>query len=144
MKSKVVFFDSLQNSLNGTYRSFIMLPFLAAVYIGWSIVVPWSPMNQSNDEITTGRKVLAFFVLAAVVLPAIATHHPDTIKKAAVYGALIGLVVHSVVTCALLMSDPAWDIPHALTDIVFGIVAVSCSATLLYLIVDRNPQLGVV
>jgi hypothetical protein len=145
MKSRVVFFDTLRNSKSGTLRFFVILPFFAAVYIGWNWIIPWSPLQKIGEEISTGRKVLVFFLFALFVIPAFATHNPNTLKKASVYAGLVGLVVHSVVTCALLLANPDWKVEHALADILFGVVAISLLGSILYGIVEKNNKiLGVV
>lgn len=111
MKTTLIFFDSLEESKYGTIRgtySFFMLLFLNFFYFG-----------LSATECLKNRWYI-FVIYSLIVASALSVQLPENLSEAAMYGALVGLVIYSTNYQYKKLSSYFWDI-------LFGIL--SCCLT---------------
>ena len=79
MQTQLIFFDSQYNSLQGTKRSLIALPFITALFL---------ILNISNP-----RSFWQYLLPIILLVSAICVQLPQNNTQATVYGALVGFVV---------------------------------------------------
>jgi uncharacterized membrane protein len=138
MKSKLVFFDTESNSKKGTLRGFVIFPIFIALTILWFLATH-ALYKNSIDSVGPWRIAIALIFSGLLIVSALGVHNPDTLKKAAVFGALAGLVIYGVSNLSLLVACKKWSWWIALLDTVWGVLSTTFLAFILYLVTTKWP-----
>ena len=129
MKSSLVFFDTIENSNKGNLRGLVIFPIVMIFYYIFHY---------------TGKKYghIAAILFSIIIVSALGVHEPDTLKKAVVYGALVGFVIYGTYNCRTVFEDG--DFKKSLIDVLIGVGTTAFSAFVLYMIVLKWPFLNYV
>lgn len=138
MKSTLVFYDNEENSKRGTLRGLAIFPIYIVLTLVWFLVT--KPIySKYIDKVSTFKIIFALLLSGVLMVSAIAVHTPDTVKKATVYGALVGFVVYGVSNAVLLATNDKWGFFISMMDISWGIANTALLSYLLYRIVKAYP-----
>ena len=125
MEIKLVFFDSAEQSKNGTIRGLVAFIIIALVCVLWYgyIFQSWKKyVDLQSRDLLIGSAIVMVFLIAS----AISVGQPDSDILAVVYGTLVGLVIFGTGNALYVALQP-YPISMALIDTTFG--AVLCGLT---------------
>jgi hypothetical protein len=125
MHTELVFFDNIHESAMGTLRGFIaaciIVP-ITALWYGWLRQKIWK--NKENYRAST-TVVISTILVYLLVVSAIGVQIPNSFGNAAVYGALVGLVVFGCMSLISVMVIDNYNWWKVLGDTAVGVI--SCS-----------------
>jgi len=138
MKSDIVFFDTFENSKKGTYRGTVIFPLLILLnFIYYNLTKKYYDKHIDNTSLS--RRIASIFISGFLVVSALGIHNPDTVKKAIVFGGLVGLVIYGTNNATLLYTSKKWNYTIAVLDIVWGVISTAFLAFVLYKAVGEYP-----
>jgi uncharacterized membrane protein len=141
MKSNIIFFDTHENGMKGTYRALVVIIVILICWFLWYMTAMKNIYKKYIEiDVKVYRIGISIFVCLFLISSSIGVHNPDTIKKAVVYGALVGFVISGVVNSVLLIVNNNWTYGIASIDIIFHIVSISISALVLYKLTEQYPS----
>lgn len=129
MKTELVFFDSIKESMKGTTRgliAFISLIIFDFIYISISY-------KTIYKTVTKNPNIYAAILVYLILCSAIAVQLPKNYYEALVYGLLVGFVVYSIFNLTSY-SIFNWPLSTAIVDTLFGTINCGIAASLIYLI----------
>lgn len=132
MKSQIVFFDNIQNSIRGTTRGFIVLIFFLIFSSIWYLLLMRKIYSNHIDNTNLSNKIIGLIFISLFIISAIGVHNPNTPKKALFYAGLVGLVVYGCWNSVLLITLDKWNIKIFLIDTIWGILSTSLLGLILY------------
>lgn len=141
MKSRIIFFDTLANSKIGTLRTMVIYPIYIILSLIWIFSIRKSFYKKYVDTVSTSRIVVMVILSGVLIVSALGTHRPDTLKKAVVYAGLVGFVVYGISNCVLLSVSNKWDYLIASLDTLWGIVSTALLGLILYYAVISYPKI---
>jgi len=141
MKSTLVFVDTKENGKRGTLRGLVILPIYIILTLLWFLLTMKFVYSGSINKTNKFRVLLSLFISGVLIVSAIAVHTPNTMEKAIVYGALVGVVVYGVSNSVLLATSNKWGYTISLIDITWGIISTSFISYILYKIVQKWPNI---
>lgn len=123
MRTELIFFDSINESAKGTLRGLIaalVLVPITAVWYGWLRQKIW-PQNSENRVNAT--VIISTILVYLLTVSAIGVQIPSSVSNAAVYSALVGLVIFGCMSLISVMVIKGYDWWKVLADTAVGIVA---------------------
>jgi uncharacterized membrane protein len=141
MKSSIVFFDNLENSKRGTLRGLVIFPIFILLNLLWFFFTKKQLYDKHIDTVSTNRLFVSWFLSALLIVSAIGVHTPDSSKKAIVFSALVGFVVYGISNATMLAVSNKWDYLISLIDILWGIFSTSLLGYILYIVVNKYPNI---
>lgn len=95
MKTQLIFFDNINNSIKGIYRGFIAFICLIVFdTIRFSII---NNKNKNNDNnIFIPHNIYSMLLVYLILCSAIAVQLPLKYNEALIYGLLVGFVIYSI------------------------------------------------
>ena len=129
MKTELVFFDSINESMKGTTRgliAFISLIIFDFIYISISYKTIYKTVTKKPN-------IYAAILVYLILCSAIAVQLPKNYYEALVYGLLVGFVVFSIFNLTSY-SIFNWPFSTAIVDTLFGTINCGIAASLIYLI----------
>jgi uncharacterized membrane protein len=129
MKTELVFFDSINESMKGTTRG--LIAFISLIIFDFI----WFSISSKTIYKTVIKKpnIYAAILVYLVLCSAIAVQLPKNYYEALVYGLLVGFVVYSVFNLTSY-SIFNWPLSTAIIDTFVGIINCGIAASLIYLI----------
>jgi uncharacterized membrane protein len=140
MKSNIVFFDTLENSKKGTLRGLVIFPIFIILTLLWFLLTKKSLYDKHIDKVPNSRLWISMGISALLIVSALGIHNPNTLRKAVVFGALVGLVVYGIANAVLLSASKKWDYTISFIDTLWGILSTAFLAYILYKIVKKWPK----
>ena len=140
MKSTLIFFDNNKNSQRGTLRGLVIFPIFVILTLIWFTITKKSLYNRHVDKVSKSRLWIAMAISGILIVSALGVHTPNTLLKAVVYAALVGLVIYGVSNSVLLATSNKWSYSIALIDTVWGVISTSLLGFILYYIVKKWPN----
>lgn len=133
MKTELVFFDSINESMKGTTRG--LIAFISLIIFDFM----WFSISSKTIYKTVTKKpnIFAAILVYLVLCSAIAVQLPKNYYEALVYGLLVGFVVYSVFNLTSY-SIFNWPLSTAIIDTFVGIINCGIAASLIYLIYFKN------
>lgn len=142
MRSNIVFFDSLENSKKGTSRALIVIFVLSIMWFVWYGILMNKVYIKHIDDNTpiSFRIIIPVCLCLFLISSSIGVHTPDTMKKAVVYGGLVGFVIFGVCNSVLLMTNNRWTYNLVVIDTFFNSICTGIAAYVLYTITQKYPS----
>ena len=137
MKSKIIFFDSSENSKRGTLRGMIIMPIFILLTLMWLFFTKKSLYDEHMDDVHGSRSIVSLVVSGLLIVSALGVHNPDSITTAVTYAALVGLVTYGITNAVLLATLNKWDYTISVIDILWGIVSTAFLGYILYIVVNK-------
>ena len=142
MQTTLVFFSSQDDSYKGILRgavAFISLILCDLIWFSLTKKSLYTPTIQNVTQRTDnpfriGGGLFAWLLLAS----AIAVQMPKTIEEAAVYGALVGLVIYGVFNMTNYAIFKDWSLTVSAVDTMWGICNCCSAAVIVYLIFHQS------
>ena len=134
MMTKLIFFDTFENSKKGIIRGLIAFISLIIFDIIWfSLSSKYTTIYNSvkSNNILTKRNIIPIFLVYLIMCSAIAVQIPNSFKEALVYGLLVGFVVYSIFNL-ISYSIFDWSLSTAIIDTIMGIINCGIAASLIY------------
>ena len=125
MRTELVFFDDTHESANGTLRGFIAACVIVPITALWYGLIRQKIWKPSEDYKPTAKIIISTALVYLLLVSAIGVQVPNTVSNAAVYGALVGLVVFGCMSLVSVMVIKGYDWWKVLADTAVGVV--SCS-----------------
>jgi uncharacterized membrane protein len=141
MKSSIVFFDNLENSKRGTLRGMVIFPIFILITLVWFFFTKKPLYDKHIDTVSKDRLWVALSVSALLTVSAIGVHTPNTLQKAVVFSGLVGFVVYGITNATMLATTKKWDYSISLIDILWGIFSTSLLGYILYIVVNKWPEI---
>jgi uncharacterized membrane protein len=141
MKSSIVFFDNLENSKRGTLRGMVIFPIFILITLVWFFFTKKPLYDKHIDTVSKDRLWVALFVSGLLIVSAIGIHTPDTLQKAVVFSGLVGFVVYGITNSIMLAVTKKWDYSISFIDILWGIFSTSLLGYILYIVVNKYPEI---
>jgi uncharacterized membrane protein len=141
MKSSIVFFDNLENSKRGTLRGMVIFPIFILITLVWFFFTKKPLYDKHIDTVSKDRLWVALCVSALLIVSAIGIHTPDTLQKAVVFSGLVGFVVYGITNSIMLAVTKKWDYSISFIDILWGIFSTSLLGYILYIVVNKYPEI---
>lgn len=141
MKSTIIFFDTYQNSIRGTLRGAILIPFIFILSYIWYGIIMKNTYKNHIYYTNYIKKIVSICLSIFIIISAIGVHNPDTLIKAIVYSALVGFVIYGSTNSILIMTLDKWSFKIAIIDILFGIISTSLLGLILYIFTQQFKYL---
>ena len=141
MKSSIVFFDNLENSKRGTLRGMVIFPIFILITLVWFFFTKKPLYDKHIDTVSKDRLWVALCVSALLTVSAIGVHTPDTLQKAVVFSGLVGFVVYGITNSVMLAVSKKWNYSISFIDILWGIFSTSLLGYILYIVVNKWPEI---
>lgn len=134
MKTELIFFDSVENSMKGTRRGLIAFVSLIIFDFIW--------FSISSDKIynTITKKpinIYASILVYLIICSAIGVQLPKSYTEALVYGLLVGFVIYSVFNLTTFAIFKEWPLRTAIIDTIMGTINCGIAASMVYLIYNK-------
>ncbi len=129
MKTKLIFFDNIEESRKGTLRGLVAIAVLIILDLLWFQVMDYSP-------IVTRKKFNYISALFTYILlcSAVGVQQPNSIEEAIVYGLLIGFVIYGVFNGTSYSISKNWTLKIAILDTLWGMFVMSMACIVVYYI----------
>lgn len=137
MKTKILFFDSLENTKRGALRCIIIFPIFIILTLMWLFFTKKSLYDEHIDDVHGSRYIVSLTVSGLLILSALGVHDPDNIATAVTYATLVGLVIYGVTNSVLLATLNKWDYTISVIDILWGTASTTFLGYILYIIVNK-------
>lgn len=133
MRTELIFFDSIHESMKGTTRG--LIAFISLIIFDFI----WFSVSSKTvyKTVTKTPNIYAAILVYLVLCSAIAVQLPKSYSEALVYGLLVGFVVYSVfnLTSFAIFN---WSLGTAIIDTIMGTINCGIAASLIYLIYFKN------
>lgn len=136
MKTQLIFFDTIENSMEGTKRGLIAFISLIIFDLIW-----FSISSKTIYKSSVTKKPINIYVAIIVYLvmcSAIAVQLPESFIEALIYGLLVGFVIYSVFNFTSYAIFNNWPLSVAIIDTIAGTINCGIAASLIYLIIHRR------
>ena len=141
MKSSIVFFDNLENSKRGTLRGMVIFPIFILISLVCFFFTKKPLYDKHIDIVSKDRLWVALCVSALLTVSAIGVHTPDTLQKAVIFSGLVGFVVYGITNSVMLAVTKKWNYSISFIDILWGIFSTSLLGYILYIVVNKWPEI---
>lgn len=133
MKTELIFFDSYENSLQGTVRGLIAFISLIVLDFIWFSIT-------KNKYHTTKSPINIYAALGVWLLlcSSIAVQRPKSYTEALVYSLLVGLVVYGVFNLTNFAIFKEWKFEIVIMDTIWGMFNCAVAGSLIYLLYWKN------
>ena len=133
MKTELIFFDSYENSLQGTVRGLIAFISLIVLDFIWFSIT-------KNKYHTTKSPINIYAALGVWLLlcSAIAVQRPKSYTEALVYSLLVGFVVYGVFNLTNFAIFKEWKFEIVIMDTIWGMFNCAVAGSLIYLLYWKN------
>ena len=125
MKTELVFFGTINESIEGLKKGFIAFVTLLTLDLIWFQMMDYSSIITKKPI----NKISALFVWILLCSAIGVQHNPQNIKISATYGALIGFVVYGVYNGTNYAINLNYPLSIAIIDTLWGIF-VCCMASM--------------
>jgi uncharacterized membrane protein len=134
MKTELIFFDSIENSMKGTTRG--LIAFISLILFDFI----WFSLSSKTvyKSVTKKPNIYAAILVYLVICSAIAVQLPKTFNEALVYGLLVGFVIYSVFNLTSYAIFNNWPLSTAIIDTIAGTINCGIAAVMIYLIYFRK------
>lgn len=132
MKSEIIFFDSTQQSYEGTKRG--LIAFISLILFD----IIWFSISKKLYPIQKPKHIYLLLIKYLLLCSAIAVQQPKSYKEAIVWSFLVGLVVYGVYNSTNIVIIPEWTIGISIIDTISGITNCCIAGTILYFIYWNN------
>tara|TARA_A100001015_G_C14946516_1_gene694894 strand:+ start:326 stop:730 length:405 start_codon:yes stop_codon:yes gene_type:complete len=134
MKTELIFFDSIENSMKGTTRG--LIAFISLILFDFI----WFSLSSKTvyKSVTKKPNIYAAILVYLVICSAIAVQLPKTFNEALVYGLLVGFVIYSVFNLTSYAIFNNWSLSTAIIDTIAGTINCGIAAVMIYLIYFRK------
>lgn len=129
MRTELIFFDSIDESMKGTTRG--LIAFISLIVFDFI----WFSISKNNvyKSVTKKPNIYASILVYLIICSAIGVQLPKSYKEALVYGLLVGFVIYSVFNLtSYAIFD--WPLNTAILDTIMGTINCGIAASLIYLI----------
>jgi uncharacterized membrane protein len=133
MKSEIIFFDSTQQSYEGTKRG--LIAFISLILFD----LIWFSISKKVYPIKRLKYVYLMVIPYLLLCSAIAVQQPKSYKEALLWSFLVGLVVYGIYNSTNMIIIPQWSIKIGIIDTIAGIINCCIAGTILYFIY-WNPK----
>lgn len=141
MMTKLIFFDTFENSKKGIIRGLIAFISLIIFDIIWfSLSSKYTAVYNSvkDNNILSKRNIIPIFLIYLIMCSAIAVQLPGSFKEALVYGLLVGFVIYSVFNLTSYVLFPEWNIKTGIIDTIAGTINCGIASSMIYLFCHNN------
>ena len=128
MKTKLIFFDNIEESKKGTLRGLVAIAVLIILDLIWFRIMDYSPI------ITKKFNYISAIFTYILLCSAISVQQPNSIEEAIVYGALIGFVIYGVFNGTSYSINKNWTLKIATLDTLWGMFVMSIASIVVYYI----------
>ena len=139
--TKLIFFDTFENSKKGIIRGLIAFISLIIFDIIWfSLSSKYTTIYNSvkSNNILTKRNIIPIFLVYLIMCSAIAVQIPNSFKEALVYGLLVGFVIYSVFNLTSYVLFPNWKLQTCIIDTIAGTINCGIAASMIYLFYNKK------
>jgi uncharacterized membrane protein len=134
MHTKLIFFDSMDESVKGTIRGAVAFILIVIFDYIWYELIMKKFYDKYISNVSICKKTLGIVVSSLLLCSAIAVEIASSPWEAFVYGALVGLVVHGCYNFFNLYSISGWDMKITIIDTLFGVISLGISSFIIYTI----------
>jgi uncharacterized membrane protein len=134
MKTKLIYFDTFENSKKGTLRGLIAIITLIICDLIWFQILNY----KKEGGVTKKFNYISAFISWLLICSAISVQLPNKYKEALVYGILVGLVVYGVFNSTNYAINKDWSLKLSLLDTIWGMIVCGIASSIVYLIFHKN------
>ena len=134
MKTQLVFFDSHEEGIKGTIRGFVCITILIILDLLWFQIMDYDPILSKKIN------YISAFITYLLLCSAISVQLPSSLKEAAVYGMLVGLVTYGVFNGTSYSINKDWTISISIFDTLWGMFICSFASSILYFIFHKEKS----
>lgn len=133
MRTTLIFFDEVSESKKGFLRGLVSIIILILMDLCWFQIMDY-------DSIISRKKInlLAAFVAYLLMCSGLSVQLPNSLKEAAVYGMMFGLVVYGVYNGTNYATKSEWTMKLAILDTLWGMTLCSTVCIILYFIFHKG------
>ena len=135
MKTELIFFDSIENSMKGTTRGLIAFVSLIVFDLIW---FSFSRDSVYKSITKSPPNIYAAILVYLIICSAIGVQLPKSYSEALVYGILVGLCIYGVFNLTSYAIFDNWSLSTAIIDTIAGTINCAIAASLVYFIYHRN------
>lgn len=129
MKTTLIFFDTLENSKEGTMRGLIaFISLIIFDFIWFSVSKNKIYKSITKKPINIFASIFVYFILCS----AIAVQLPKTYTESLVYGLLVGFVVYSVFNFTNFAIFNNWSLSTSIVDTIVGMINCAIASSMIY------------
>ena len=126
MKTKLIFFDNLEETKKATLRGLVAISVLIILDLIWFPIMDYSPI------VTKKFNYISAIITYILLCSAISVQQPNSLEEAAVYGALCGLVIYGVFNGTNYATNKNWTLKIATLDTMWGMFVMSMASIVVY------------
>jgi uncharacterized membrane protein len=133
MKTELIFFDSYENSLQGTMRGLIAFISLIVLDFIW--------LNLMKNKYYTTKSPINIYsalIVWLILCSAIAVQRPKSYKEALVYSLLVGFVTYGIFNFTNFAILKEWKFEMVIIDTLWGMFNCAIAGSLIYLLYWKN------
>ena len=135
MKTELIFFDSIENSMKGTTRGLIAFVSLIVFDLIW---FSFSRNSVYKSITKSPPNIYAAILVYLIICSAIGVQLPKSYSEALVYGILVGLCIYGVFNLTSYAIFDNWSLSTAIIDTIAGTINCAIATSLVYFIYHKN------
>ena len=129
MKTELMFFDTYENSLQGTLRG--LIAFISLIVLDFI----WFSFTKNIYHVTNNTiNIYALLVVWLLICSAIAVQLPSSYSEALVYSLLVGFVIYGVFNLINFSILKEWKFEIVIMNTLFGAFNCAVAGSLIYLL----------
>jgi uncharacterized membrane protein len=133
MHTKLIFFDSLHQSMKGLKRGLAAFILILLFDYLWYESLLKNFYGQYMTTYKPSSKVLGVILSSLLLCSSITVQVASSSSEAIMYGALVGLVVYGCYNAVTLYRVDAWDWKVCLVDTTFGVFSTALVSYIIYI-----------
>ena len=133
MKTELMFFDTYENSLQGTLRG--LIAFISLIVLDFI----WFSFTKNIYHVTNNTiNIYALLVVWLFICSALAVQRPKSYYEALVYSLLVGFVIYGVFNFTNFAILKEWKFEIVIMDTLWGAFNCAIAGSLIYLLYWKN------
>lgn len=137
MKTELIFFDSFNNSMDGTKRGLIAFISLIVFDLIWFSFTTNKLYNMTTrNPINIYSAIIVWLILCS----ALTVQLPKSYNEALVYGILVGFSIYGVFNFTNYSIFKEWSLTTAIMDTIWGTINCAIAVSIVYLIFWKNKN----
>ena len=134
MRTELIFFDTIQESIKGTMRGFIAITTLILCDTLWFQILDY----KKEGGVTKELNIISALISWLLICSAISVQLPKSYNEAVVYGMLCGLVIYGVFNSTNYAINKDWSLKLSLLDTMWGIIVCGIASSVVYFVFHKK------
>jgi uncharacterized membrane protein len=131
MRTKLVFFGNMRDSIEGTKRAFTGGIVMILLNVIWYTLMK-SFYEKRGVDMKNGKRILGVFIALSVILSVVSLQLPEKLSEVLLFSAGVGFCMYLFANVMIMTVKKDWDLSMIMVDTFFGTVSSVITATFIY------------